>query len=284
MKSSPARTKVTLPRVVTREKWLKERVAFLEKEKRFTKLRDAHNADRRRLPMVEITEPYVFDGPEGDVSLLDLFDGRNQLIVYHFMWRWKNGQPLKDPCPSCSAWADHVARGHLTHLRMRDTNLVLISRAPFDRIRPFKKRMGWSIPWYSSAGNRFNYDFHVSFDESIAPISYNYRSKKAWMKQPWIAEMIKEDQPFDLHGMSCFLRDGDRVFHTYSSYGRGAEGVGGANYFLDFTALGRQEPWEKPEGRILNPGFQAGSGRMPYPDEFKTYAKLAPGKIRKGRS
>jgi len=266
-KSTPA---ATLPRVVSREKWLKERVAFLKKEKRFTKLRDAHNADRRRLPMVEITESYTFDGPEGKVSLLDLFGGRNQLIVYHFMWRWKNGRPLKDPCPSCSAWADHIARGHLTHLRMRDANLVLISRAPWKNIRPFKKRMGWTIPWYSSAGNLFNYDFHVSFDETIAPISYNYRSKADWLKEAWIAEMIESDQPFDLHGMSCFLRDGDRVYHTYSSYGRGPEGVGGANYFLDYTALGRQEPWEKPKRRILKPGFQAGSGRMRYPDEFKT--------------
>ena len=270
MKKAQNRSRVKLPRIVSREKWLKERIIFLKKEKRFTTLRDAHNADRRRLPMVEIIEPYLFDGPGGKVGLLDLFDGRNQLIVYHFMWRWKNGQPLNEPCPSCSAWADHIARGHLTHLRLRDANLVLISRAPFEKIRPFKKRMGWTIPWYSSAGNRFNYDFHVSFDESVAPINYNYRKKAAWMKQPWIAEMIAEDQPFDLHGMSCFLRDGDRVFHTYSSYGRGPEGVGGANYFLDFTALGRQEPWEKPEGRMLNPGFQAGSARIRYPDEFKT--------------
>lgn len=270
MTKAKATSSIKLPRIASRENWLKERIAFLKKEKRFTKLRDAHNADRRRLPMVEITEPYAFDGPDGKVSLLDLFDGRDQLIVYHFMWRWKNGRPLKDPCPSCSGWADHIARGHLTNLRMRDTNLVLISRAPFEKIRPFKKRMGWTIPWYSSAGSRFNFDFNVSFDESIAPINYNYRPKAEWMNFPWIAEMIRDDQPFDLHGMSCFLRDGDRVFHTYSTYGRGAEAVGGANYFLDCTALGRQEPWEKPKGRIVKPGFQAGSDRMRYPDEFKT--------------
>ena len=269
MKQSKSPAKVTLPRIVSRDQWLTERLAFLKKEKQFTKLRDAHNSERRRLPMVEVTEPYVFDGPDGKASLLDLFDGRDQLIVYHFMWRWKNSQPLKEPCPGCSSWADHIARGHLTHLRTRDTNLVMISRAPMEKIRPFKKRMGWTLPWYSSAGNLFNYDFHVSLDESIAPIEYNYRSKAAWMKRPWIAGMIKRDQPFDLHGMSCFLRDGKRVFHTYSNYGRGTEGTGGATYFLDFTALGRQEPWENPKGRILKPGFVAGVSRLPYPDEFK---------------
>jgi predicted dithiol-disulfide oxidoreductase (DUF899 family) len=257
-----------LPRVVSRDAWLKKRKDYLKKEKAFTKLRDAHHADLRRLPMVEITEPYVFEGPKGKTSLLELFDGRNQLIVYHFMWRWKNGKPQKNGCPSCSAWTDHLARGHLAHLRMRDTNLVLVSRAPLEKIEPFKKRMGWTIPWYSSAESRFNFDFHVSFDESITPLVYNYRPKDQW--HGFMKEVIDDEQPYDLHGMSCFLRDGDRVFHTYSSYGRGCEGVGGANYFLDYTALGRQEPWEKPAGRILNPGFGAGSNRMRYPDQFTT--------------
>jgi predicted dithiol-disulfide oxidoreductase (DUF899 family) len=218
--------------------------------------------------MVEITEPYVFDGSKGKTSLLELFDGRDQLIVYHFMWLWKKGQPQKNGCPSCSAWADHLARGHLTHLRMRGTNLVLVSRAPLDKIVPFKKRMGWTMPWYSSAESRFNFDFHVSFDESITPLIYNYRPKTEW--RGFMKEVMDDEQPYDLHGMSCFLRDGDRVFHTYSSYGRGCEGVGGANYFLDYTALGRQEPWEKPGGRILHPGFGAGSDRIRYPDQFTT--------------
>lgn len=135
-------------------------------------------------------------------------------------------------------------------------------------IAPFKQRMGWTVPWVSSAESRFNFDFNVSFDESIAPLAYNYRSKDAWRKTS-ARKFIGQEQPFDLHGMSRFLRDGKRMFHTYSSFGRGCEGVGGANYFLDFTALGRQEPWEKPAGRMLHSGFGAGSDRMKYPDEFK---------------
>lgn len=265
-KSKPVRAQ--LPRVVSREAWLKERVAFLKKEKAFTKARDAHHADLRRLPMVEITEPYVFDGPHGKVTLLDLFDGRNQLIVYHFMWMWEEGRPMKNGCPSCSAWTDHITRGHLHGLRARDTNLVLISRVRMKQIAPFKKRMGWKLPWYSSADSRFNFDFHVSFDERVTPCVYNYREKTAWRGPA--SEFIRQEQPFDLHGMSCFLRKGKRVFHTYSSYGRGTEGVGGTHYFLDYTALGRQEPWEKPPGRILRPGFGAGSGRLRYPDETTT--------------
>ncbi|WP_438481892.1 DUF899 domain-containing protein [Oleiharenicola lentus] len=265
----PRSLKVSLPKIVSREQWLKARTSFLKKEKAFTKARDRHYADLRRLPMVEITEPYVFTGPHGKVTLLDLFDGQDQLIIYHFMWLWKNGKPLKNGCPSCSAAMDHIARGHLQQLHRRDTNFVCISRAPMEKIAAFKRRMGWKFPWVSSADSRFNFDFHVSFDETITPFIYNYRAKAAWMKTPARA-FIDQEQPFDLHGQSCFLRVGKKVYHTYSTYGRGTETVGGANYYVDQTALGRQEPWEKPAGRILHPGFGAGSTRMRYPDEVKS--------------
>lgn len=247
-----------LPNVVSRDEWLTARKELLAKEKELTRARDELNADRRRLPMVEIAKNYVFEGPEGEASLLDLFDGRRQLIVYHFMWLWRDGQPRDDLCPSCSAGADEVSDGLLEHLHSRDTTLAYVSRGPFEKIQAAKERRGWTFPFYSSYGSAFNYDFHVSLDESVAPIFYNYRYK-AELEQAGLT-LEKWEQPFDLHGHSCFLRDGDRVFHTYSMFARGAESVGGSYYFLDLTALGRQEEWEEPKGRAkaargANPDF-----------------------------
>jgi predicted dithiol-disulfide oxidoreductase (DUF899 family) len=225
---------MTLPQVVSHEEWLVARKALLVKEKELTRARDALNAERRRLPMVEITKPYAFEGPEGRASLLDLFEGRLQLIVGHFMFdpSWDDG------CPSCSAGADEVAPGLLEHLHTRDTTLAYVSRAPLAKIEDYKARKGWTFPWYSSYGSDFNYDFHVTLDESVAPPEYNYRP----LEVDW-------QQPFELPGTSYFLREGDRVFHTYSTYARGAEQTGGSYYFLDLTALGRQEDWEEPKGR-----------------------------------
>ncbi len=247
-----------LPDVVSRDEWLTARKELLAKEKELTRTRDELNADRRRLPMVEITKDYVFQGPEGEARLLDLFEGRRQLIVYHFMWLWENGQPRDDLCPSCSAGADEVSDGLLEHLHSRDTTLAYVSRGPFETIQAAKERKGWTFPFYSSYGSDFNYDFHVSLDESVAPITYNYRNR-AELEQAGLP-VGKWEQPFDLHGHSCFLREGDRVFHTYSMYARGAETVGGSYYFLDLTALGRQEEWEEPKGRATkargaNPDF-----------------------------
>lgn len=252
-----------LPDVVSREEWLAARKKLLAKEKEATRARDALNAERRRLPMVEIDKPYVLEGPDGEASLLDLFDGRRQVIIYHFMFSpdWEDG------CPSCSAWADHIARGHLTQLRARDTSLVVVSRAPLAKIDRFKRRMGWIFPWYSSYGSDFNYDFHVTHDESVAPIEYNYRTK-AEHQQAGTSYYVEGDQPFELPGTSCFLRDGESVYHTYSTYGRGGETVGGAFYFLDLTALGRQEDWEEPKGRATGLGAPAGNDRIRYPDEY----------------
>jgi predicted dithiol-disulfide oxidoreductase (DUF899 family) len=250
---------ITLPDIVSREEWRKERIRLLEKEKAATRARDALSAERRRLPMVEIEEDYRFEGPDGTASLLDLFADRRQLVVYHFMWLWDGEEPRDVGCPSCSAGADEVSDGLLEHLHARDTSLVYVSRGPLAKIEAYKARKGWTFPFYSSYGSRFNFDFHVSFDESVAPIEYNYRSKEKWAGRD--LPLDEWEQPFDLHGHSCFLRDGDRVFHTYSMYGRGAETVGGSYYFLDLTALGRQESWEEPKDRVrterdATPGFE----------------------------
>jgi predicted dithiol-disulfide oxidoreductase (DUF899 family) len=252
---------MSLPQVVSEEEWLVARKELLAKEKEATRARDALNAERRRLPMVKIDKEYVFEGPDGKLSLLDLFEGRPQLIIYHFMFSpdWDKG------CPSCSAWADQVP--HLAHLRARGTSLAAVSRAPLAKIEPFKERMGWTFPWYSSFGSDFNYDFHVTLDESVAPLEYNYRTR-AEHEQAGTSYYMQGEQPFELPGLSCFLRDGDSVFHTYSTYGRGGETIGGTAYLLDLTALGRQEEWEEPKGRATGLGAQAGSDRILYHDEY----------------
>jgi predicted dithiol-disulfide oxidoreductase (DUF899 family) len=253
---------VSLPDVVDRETWLAARKDLLAREKEMTKARDALNADRRRLPMVAVDKEYRFEGPDGVASLLDLFEGRRQLIVQHFMFapEWDAG------CPSCSGFADDI--GHLAHLNATGTTFAAVSRAPWSKIEPFKRRMGWSFPWYSSHGSDFNYDFHVTFDESVAPIEYNYRTA-AEHQAAGTGYYVEGEQPFDLHGVSCFLRDGERVFHTYSAYGRGCDMLGFTANFLDLTALGRQEPWEEPKGRGSD-GLQAGSPELRYHDEYGT--------------
>jgi predicted dithiol-disulfide oxidoreductase (DUF899 family) len=227
---------VELPEVASGAEWRRARKELLAKEKEFTRQRDALNAQRRRLPMVEIDTGYVFEGPDGKASLLDLFDGRAQLIVHHFMFdpSW-NGA-----CRGCSTIADNI--GHLAHLHARGTSLVAVSRAPLAKIGPFKVRMGWTFPWYSSYGSAFNYDFHVTMDDTVARMEYNYRTRAEHV-QAGTACYFDSEQPFELPGLSCFLRDGDRVYHTYSTYSRGLEWPGGTHNYLDLTALGRQECW-----------------------------------------
>jgi predicted dithiol-disulfide oxidoreductase (DUF899 family) len=234
---------MSLPQIVSRDAWLQARKSLLVKEKELTRRRDALNAERRELPMVEMTKPYVFSGPGGEASLLDLFGVHRQLILGHFMFdpRWDGG------CSSCSAGADEVSPGLVQHLHARDTELVYVSRAPIEKIERYKAARGWFVPWYSSYGSDFNYDFNVTHDESVAPLQYNYRTKAEY-EQAGTAYLSGE-QPLESPGTSFFLRDGDRVFHTYSSYARGAEMTGGSYYFLDLTALGRQEDWEEPKGR-----------------------------------
>jgi predicted dithiol-disulfide oxidoreductase (DUF899 family) len=225
---------MSLPEVVSREEWLVARKELLDQEKELTRRRDALNAERRRLPMVEIEKGYVFEGPGGAVGLVDLFEGRRQLIVGHFMFdpSWEEG------CSSCSAGADEVSKGLLDHLHARDTTLAYVSRARLETIERYKAKKGWTFPWYSSYGSDFNYDFHVTLDGSVTPAEYNYRLIP-----------VEGEEPMEMPGTSYFLRDGERVFHTYSNYARGAEMTGGSYYWLDLTALGRQEEWEEPKGR-----------------------------------
>jgi predicted dithiol-disulfide oxidoreductase (DUF899 family) len=236
---------MSLPQIASRDEWLAARTALLAREKEMTRQRDALNAERRNLPMVEIGKAYVFEGADGEASLLDLFEGRRQLIVGHFMFdpSWDDG------CSSCSAGADEVAQGLLDHLHARDTTLAYVSRAPLAKIAHYRARKGWTFPWYSSYGSDFNYDFHVTMDEAVAPVEYNYRSAEEHARAGATYFTDAAQQPFEMPGTSYFLRDGDRVFHTYSTFARGAEQTGGSYYFLDLTALGRQEEWEEPKGR-----------------------------------
>ena len=237
---------MSLPKVVSRDAWLVERKDLLEQEKAMTRARDALSTRRRQLPMVQIDKDYVFEGPGGALGLPDLFDGRRQLIVQHFMFDpdWDDG------CPSCTAAADEISAGLLDHLRARDSNLVVVARAPLDKIERYKAKRGWSFPWYSSFGSDFNYDFNVTIDASVAPVRWNFRTLDELEQRGmgWMGEGSSE-QP----GMSTFLLDGDTVFHTYSTYARGMESLGGCYSFLDLTALGRQEEWEEPKGRATDP-------------------------------
>ena len=235
---------MSLPAVVSPEEWRAARVQLLAEEKAMTKARDALNTKRRELPMVEVTKDYEFAGPAGPAALLDLFEGRRQLIVGHFMFdpEWEDG------CPSCTAGADEIAAGLLEHLHSRDTTFTYVSRAPLAKIEAYKQKRGWTFPWYSSFGSDFNYDFHVTLDASVAPVEYNYRTK-AEHERMGTSIYVDGDGPVEDPGRSSFLRDGDRIFHTYSVYARGLETIGGSYYLLDETALGRQEDWEEPKGR-----------------------------------
>jgi predicted dithiol-disulfide oxidoreductase (DUF899 family) len=219
---------MSLPRITNQETWLAARLELLAQEKELTRARDRLNEQRRRLPMVEIDKQYVFEGPTGPATLLDLFEGRRQLIVQHFMFDpgWDEG------CPTCSCDVDSL--GHLAHLHARDTTFAAVSRAPWARIEPFKVRMRWTIPWYSSHGSDFNYDFRVTLDQSVGQVEYNYRPFDE-------AELASGGT--EMPGVSVFLRDGERVFHTYSTYGRGTDLHNTAYLYLDLTPLGRQEGW-----------------------------------------
>ncbi|MGH3899419.1 MAG: DUF899 domain-containing protein [Pseudonocardiaceae bacterium] len=197
------------PQVVSPAEWEAASAALLVKEKEATRARDALAAQRRRLPMIRVEKQYAFEGSSGEASLLDLFDGRRQLIVYHHML--KPGDD--DPCSGCCLVVDNI--GHLAHLHARDTSLVLVSRAPSAEIEAFQKRMGWTIPWFSSAGSDFDADFGVTAG----------------------------------FGLNVFLRDGDEVFRSYFTSDRGVEALGSNWTFLDLTPFGRQEDWEdSPDG------------------------------------
>lgn len=236
------------PRIVSRTEWLVARKALLAKEKENTRQRDKLSEERRNLPMVTIEKDYLFEGEKGEIGLVDLFEGRQQLIIYHFMLgpTWDKG------CPSCTALCDELSEGRLKHLHNRDTTMAMVSRAPLEKINAYKTTRGWTFPWYSSYGSDFNYDFHVTLDEKVAPLEYGYKTREEHEKAG-TAYWFEGEQPIELPGFSCFLRDGDAVFHTYSTYGRGGEVAITSYHLLDLTALGRQEVWEAPKGRVDHP-------------------------------
>ena len=210
---------MNLPPVVSPDEWDAARQRLLVKEKEATRARDALAAERRRLPMVDVEKPYIFTGPRGEVGLVDLFDGRRQLIVYRFFFDPDMERFPEAGCEGCSMFTDQI--GHQAHLRARDTTLVLASAAPIGDIERYRTRMGWDIPWYSTTD-----DFSKDFD---------------------VPEMF---------GLNVFLRDGDRVYRTYFTTGRGVEALGPVWSFLDLTPLGRQEEWEdSPEGRPQGPPY-----------------------------
>ena len=237
--------KVPHPKIVSREEWLAARKKHLLDEKKLTKKRDQLHAKRRRLPMVKIEKEYVFDGPEGKRSLLQLFDNRRQLVVYHFMF-----DPSSEKgCPGCTSYVDALA--DLSMLHARDTTFALISRAPLPKLEAYKTQKGWSIPWYSSFGSDFNYDFHVTMDEKVAPIKYNYRSK-AEMEEKKVPNLTEGEE----HGLSVFFRLDQDVYHTYSAYARGTESLTNAYTLLDTTPYGRQEDFEdSPRGWPQKPTY-----------------------------
>lgn len=220
---------MNLPKVVSRDEWLTARKELLEEEKEITLRQDALSARRRELPMVKLGEDYVFEGPDGKTSLLEAFEGRRQLIVYHFMFAPDDGEGHN----SCSLLVDNIS--HEEHLHALDTTIALVSRAPLSKLTPFKDRMGWTVPWYSSFGSGFNYDFHVTNDESVAPVEYNYKDKATLIEKgtPWYSSG-------EWQGLSVFLRDGDDVYHTYSAYERGIDALVNTYTYLDLTPLGRQ--------------------------------------------
>jgi predicted dithiol-disulfide oxidoreductase (DUF899 family) len=212
------------PKIVSPAEWQAAHDKLLAKEKAATRARDALAAERRRLPMVRIDKSYVFEGPGGKKNLLDLFEGRRQLILYHFMFAPRvDGWPAAG-CPGCSFFVDQI--GNLAHLHARDTSFVLVSRAPLANIQAYKKRMGWNVPWFSSSGTDFNDDFGLTTDEG------------------------------ETFGLSVFLREGDSVFRTYFTTRRGVEALGSTWTFLDLTPLGRQEAWEdSPAGWPQTPPY-----------------------------
>jgi len=264
---STATTAVSLKhKVVSEDQWLAARKELLAAEKEFTRQRDALSAKRRELPWVKIEKNYVFDGPNGKQSLSDLFRGKSQLVVYHFML----GPDWKEGCPSCSYLGDHFD-GSLVHLNARDVAFTAISRAPMPQIAAFKHSMGWRFPWVSSNANSFNFDYHVSFrptDKVDGKVNYNYN----------LMEFPSEEAP----GLSVFFKNAaGEIFHTYSTYGRGLDILLGAYNFLDMTPKGRDESalkhtmaWVRHHDRYEN-GYQVDATASYQQPELSTLKQSA---------
>jgi predicted dithiol-disulfide oxidoreductase (DUF899 family) len=227
---------MAIPEVVSREEWLEARMRLLAREKEETRRLAGLAAERRRLPMVRVEKKYVFDGPQGPVTLAELFDDHSQLIVQHVMFDpgWEAA------CPGCTASVDVINDRMLAQVRSRDTAVALVSLAALDKLQAYRAARGWTVPWYSSQGSDFNYDFQVTLDKSKGQVRYNYQD---------MSEQLDDGESEEEPGLSCFLRDGDEIFHTYSTYARGAEQLIPAYGLLDLTAFGRSEDWEEPKGR-----------------------------------
>ena len=238
-------SEVPHPPIVSRDQWLDARKKLLAQEKELTRQYDRVNAERRRLPMVKIEKNYLFEAPGGERTLKDLFEGRRQLVVYHFMFdpAWEKG------CPGCTGYVNAI--GDLGMLADRETTFVLVSRAPLAKLEAYKERQGWTLPWVSSLGSDFNYDFHVTNDENIAPVEYNYRNK-AELEAAKAPNAITGEE----HGLSVFFSIGEDVFHTYSAYARGTEALTDARSLLDMTPYGRQQDFEdSPKGWPQRPTY-----------------------------
>ena len=208
----------------SRSEWLEARVRLLGREKELTRLRDQISRERRQLPWVPVTADYRFDGPNGELSLAGLFGESSQLLVYHFMF----GPTWEEGCPSCSFWADNFD-GIGVHLAHRDVALVAVSRAPFQKLEAYRRRMGWRFPWYSSANSTFNLDFNVSFtpEQQRNGATYNFAP----------AANIEDEMP----GLSAFVKEDGAIYHTYSAYARGLDAFNGAYQLLDLAPRGRDE-------------------------------------------
>jgi predicted dithiol-disulfide oxidoreductase (DUF899 family) len=235
------------PPIVSRNEWLDARKDLLAEEKALTRHKDAVNAQRRRLPMVKLDKNYEFEGPEGKVTLLELFADRRQLIVYHFMFdpTWDKG------CPGCTKLVN--ALGDISMLNERNTTFVLVSRAPLEKLEKYKAEQDWERRWVSSFGSDFNYDFHVTQDKKVVPLEYNFRPQteleSRQTEEPWFLEG-------ENHGLSVFFRIDDEVYHTYSTYARGCESITDAYALLDVTPYGRQEDFEdSPSGWPQKPTY-----------------------------
>ena len=222
---------MSVPRIVSAGEWLAERKELLAAEDQAAAVLAEVGERRRKLPAVRVEKHYLFGGPAGTVSLLDMFEGRRQLIVQHFMFdpAWEEG------CPVCSYQADSV--GNLAHLHARNTTFAAVSRAPVATIEPFRQRMGWSFPWYSSAGSDFNYDFHVTHDQDVTPVEWNFMTRQELID----AGMAYFAGPGERGGVSVFYRDGGTVLHTYSGYLSVVDLLCGTDQYLDLTPLGRQD-------------------------------------------
>lgn len=235
------------PEIAPRDAWTAERKELLAAEKELTKHYDRVAAARRRLPMVELTKHYEFDGPSGKVSLLDLFEGRRQLIVYHFMFdpKWDAG------CPGCTGLVN--ALGDLSMLAQRNTTFTLISRAPLEKLEGYKQKQGWARTWVSSYGTDFNLDFHVTLDQQIFPLEYNFRNADELNSRKDLEPHFVQGES---HGLSVFFRLDDKVYHTYSTYARGCESLTDSYRLLDVTPYGRQEDFEdSPAGWPQKPTY-----------------------------